>query len=138
MIEWVHPWNWAAIFLLGTIWYFYDGFRPVRDFYVVQRLYFNRVSGQRRDLDSAHYHGFDDYLAAKACFEWWEANTGGLDNSQQEAEHSVLMVPARSKASAVARLKGNAALGKEWLHRTPHDLIRKRREYWAQIAKDAD
>lgn len=77
MSEWVNtnPRDWALTFLLLLAWLLYNALRPVKDYYVLQRLYFDRLHQDpwRDDQFSAHYHGFDDFLAAKAVFDLYEA-----------------------------------------------------------------
>lgn len=68
--------------------------------YDVETITFSILTGstsiRRGKLFTAHYHGFVDYLAAKAAFERKEGEyMRVLDAGQQEAEHSLIMVPAR-------------------------------------------
>jgi hypothetical protein len=129
-----------TVLLLFVAWLLYGALRPVRDYYVLQRLYFDRLYEHpwRGKLSDAHYHGFDDYLAAKAVFDLNEVRfIGGLDDSVQEAEHSLFMVPARSKSAATARLKAGKAYNKALLDQTLYGNILKRREYWQKAAKEA-
>jgi hypothetical protein len=99
----------AASWLLFVL---YDALRPIRDYYVLQRHYFERLYEEpwRGKLFAAHYHGFEDYFAAKAAIERHE---GVMDDLQQEAEHSVFMVPARNKQAAIKSLKTGKAYRKE-------------------------
>ena len=60
-----------------------------------------------------------------------------LDTGRREAEHSLYMVPARSKAAAVASLKAGKAYGKELLHRTPLRDVWARRREWQNQAREA-
>jgi hypothetical protein len=141
MSEWVNtnPRDWALTFLLLLAWLLYNALRPVKDYYVLQRLYFDRLHQDpwRDDQFSAHYHGFDDFLAAKAVFDLYEAEyIQVLDTARTEAEHNLFMISARSKASAISRLKrGKFILGKELLCKTPYGDILKRRAYWQDEAK---
>jgi hypothetical protein len=107
----------------------YDALRPIKDYYVLQRHYFERLSEEpwRGKLFAAHYHGFEDYFAAKAVIERHE---GVMDDLRQEAEHSVFMVPARNKQAAIKSLKTGKAYRKELLLTTPISEIVKRRRYW--------
>jgi hypothetical protein len=140
MGEWANPWNWIGAFLgFVAAWLLsvlYDAFRPVKDYYVLQRHYFERLFEEpwRGKLLSEHYHGFQDYLAAKAVFERLEGYV--LDDSQQEVEHTLFMVPARSKQAAINNLKTDLKTGKayrkELLLQTPFSEILKRRKYWKE------
>ena len=66
---------WASAFLLlFGAWVLYVVVRPVRDYYVLQRVYFDRqykepwrgeVPGRSAQAAYVYYHGFDNYLAAK-------------------------------------------------------------------------
>jgi len=127
--EWTNLWAGAALLLVT---WFFGVVRPVKDYYVLQRLYFDRLYEHpwRGKLFSAYYHGFTDYLAAKAAFELHEVEFMSTLDGQNEAEHSLFMIPARSKSAAIARLKAGKAYDKELLHKTPiHDIL-KRRAYW--------
>jgi hypothetical protein len=140
MADWMNPWILAAVVLLFAAWLLYDAMRPVKDYYVLQRHYFDRIYEPpwRGRQSSAHYHGWDTYLAAKAAFDLHEGEyMRVLDGAQQEAEHSLFMVPAKSKSAAIARLKTGNAPGKELLHKTPYDDIVKRRTYWKKIAMES-
>jgi hypothetical protein len=55
-----------------------------------------------------------------------------LDHEHQEAEHSLFMVPARSKSAAITRLRMEKAYDKRLLHVTPFSDILKRRAYWKE------
>ncbi len=135
------PSDWSPTFLLLLAWLLYERLRPVKDYYVIQRLYFVRLylDPWRGNQCSAHYHGFDDYLAAKAVFDLHELEyISVLDDAGTEAEHSLFIVPARSKTSAINRLRSNKSVaGKELLHRTPYRDILKRRTYWQAETKAA-
>lgn len=110
---------------------FYNALRPIKDYYVLQRHYFDRLYEDpwRGQLFAAHYHGFADYLAAKAVFERHEVV---MDDSRQEAEHTIFMVPARSKQAAINSLKAGKAYRTELLIQTPFSEILKRRKYWKE------
>jgi hypothetical protein len=134
--EWTNLWNRAGAALLIVL-FLYGVMRPVKDYYVLQRLYFDRLNEHpwRGKLFSAYYHGFTDYLAAKAAFELHQEFMSTLDG-QNEVEHSLFMIPARSKSAAIARLKAGKAYDKELLHKTPiHDIL-KSRAYWQKAAKE--
>jgi hypothetical protein len=134
--EWTNLWNWAAAALLFVAWFLYGVTRPVKDYYVLQRLYFDRLNEPpwRGKLFSAYYHGFTDYLAAKAAFELHQVEFMSPLDGQNEVEHSLFMIPARSKSAAIARLKAGKAYDKELLHKTPiHDIL-KSRAYWQKEA----
>jgi hypothetical protein len=110
-----------------------------RDYYIVQRLYFDRLYRDpwRGKLFAAYYESFDNYLAARALFDLNEGQyISVLDTDQQEAEHSLFVVPARSKAGAVSRLKAGKAHDKALLHKTPFNVILARRSYWQKAAKE--
>ncbi|HEY8033948.1 MAG TPA: hypothetical protein VIF02_16640 [Methylocella sp.] len=101
------------------------------DYYVIQRLYFDRLDKTpwgRGDLFSSYYHGFDDYLTAKAAFDnyesadWWSVG---------EAEHSLFMVSAKTKWHAVFLLEKSKAHG-FLLHETPYGEILKGRKAWEE------
>jgi hypothetical protein len=136
MTEWGNPWNLAGVFLLFVAWLLYEAVRPVKDFYVLERLYFVRLYEEpwRGEQASDYYHGFDDYLAAKVLFDQHEVEyIGFLDDGLREAEHSVFMVPARTKLAAITTLKSGKAYQKELLHRTPFGKILQRRAEWKTI-----
>jgi hypothetical protein len=121
MSDWGNPWNWMGAFVLVVGWLFYDAMRPVKDYYVLQRRYFERLYEEpwRGKQLAAHYHGFDDYLAAKAVFERHEENyINVLDDGGQEAEHTLFMTTARTKSAALNRLKTSNAYSKELLLQT--------------------
>jgi hypothetical protein len=136
MGEWANPWAWmGGTFLLFIGWLLYDVMRPVKDYYVLQRHYFDRLYEEpwRGQMFAAHYHGFEDYLAAKTLFDRNEHDYNGvLDDSRQEAEHTLFLVPARNKLAAVKSLKTGKAYPKELLLQTPFREILKRRKYWRE------
>jgi len=137
--EWTNLWDWAAALVLLAAWLLYSVLRPVRDYYVLQRFYFDRIYEHpwRGKLFGSHYHGFTDYLPAKAAFQLYEVDfMSTLDDGQNEAEHSLFMVPAKSKSAAMGRLKSGKAFDKELLHKTPiHDIL-KRRAYWQKAVNE--
>jgi hypothetical protein len=142
---------WASAFLLlFGAWVLYVVVRPVRDYYVLHRVYFDRQYKEPRRGEVpgrgaqtyVYYHGFDNYLAAKAVFDLHESPEymRVLDTASQEAEHSLFMVPARDKAAAIARLKSGVR-SKELLHKTPYaDVLRRRKaaSEAVQSAREAD
>jgi hypothetical protein len=147
---------WASAFpLLFGAWVLYVVLYvvvwPVRDYYVLQRVYVDRqykepwrgeVPGRSAQAAYVYYHGFDNYLAAKAVLDLHESPEymRVLDTTSQEAEHSLFMVPARNKAAAIARLKSGVR-SKELLHKTPYaDVLRRRKaaREAAQSAREAD
>lgn len=140
MAEWIDPRNWTAAFLLFVACLLYEALRPIRDRYIVQRRYFDRIYRPpwRGKLFGEHYEGFDDFLAAKASFDRVESSMLVLDTAAQEAEHSLFVVPARSKTAAIARLKAGKAHDKHLLHQTPINDILKRRTFWEKELLEAD
>jgi hypothetical protein len=117
--------------------------RPMRDFYVVQRRYFERLYDDpwRGHELAVYHHGFDEYLAAKAFFDKYELDyIRGLDDGVQEAEHSLVVVAARTKISAVNYLSSGKAHRTESVHKTPHSDILKRRKFWQaqRVAAEAE
>lgn len=112
--------------------------RPMRDYYVLQRMYYNRIHDppSRGSLFSENYDGFDSYLAAKAAFECMESYNI-LNDCNQEAEHIVLVVPARSKAAAVERMRKNKGRGGYVIHKTPFTLTLQRRRTWAEADRES-
>ena len=140
MSEWTNPLIGMGVFLLLAAWFLYGALRPVRDYYVLQRLYFERLYEHpwRGPLFAAHYHAFSDYHAAKVVYDRHDIDfMSSLDTAQQEAEHTLFVIPARSKSAAIARLKADKAYGKELLHKTPYDQILRRREYWQKATREA-
>jgi len=123
----------ASACLLAVAWLLYRALRPLKDYYVLERLYFERLHEQpwRGALVAAFYEGFADYLPGKAYFEDWE--NLAVDTAEQEAEHTLFMIAARSKAAARDLLRTGKADGKTILHRTPVIGILDRREYWKKI-----
>ena len=118
---------------------FYDAMRPRKDYYVVQRLYFDRLYEHpwRGKQYSAHCEGFEEYIAAKVWFDLYETTyIGNLDDGQQDAEHSLFLVPARTKLAAIARLEKGKASDKRLLHRTDYGAILKRRTRWKKVAEE--
>jgi hypothetical protein len=141
MNEWLVAPSWGTDLLLIALWLGYRLMRPARDFYILQRLYFDRVYAppctKRGALFGSHYEGFDDYLAAKASFDWWEKDMlGSLDTGQQEPEHTLWMVPAKSKWWAEYRLRRDKAFGKAMLLRTPFQSTLKSRYAWQKEADE--
>lgn len=133
--------NWISTFFLGVVaWALYHLLHAVlcRDYYVLQRLYFERLyeyPWRGKDV-VAHYHGFADYCAAKAFFDLYENEyMGVVDDGRQEAEHNLYMVPAWSKSAAMAHLKATTVSGGALLHKTPNRDILQRRTYWQNEAK---
>jgi len=152
MIEWSRTLSWEDHFLLYfLVWLAWLALRPLRDYYILQRLYFDRLHENpwRGKLFAAHYEGFDNYQAAKVVFDDWEANAFNmLDNGAQEAVHNLFIVPARSKGAAIGRLKPGKANDllqacslnsqpTQLLHTTPTTVIHNRRSYWEKVAKEA-
>jgi hypothetical protein len=141
MKEWLVVPSSGTDLLLIVLWLGYLLMRPGRDFYILQRHYFDRVYAhpctKRGALFASHYEGFDDYLAAKASFDWWEKDMlGNLDTGQQEPEHTLWMVHAQSKRSAEARLRKNKAYGEAMLHQTPFQYTLKSRYAWQKEADE--
>ncbi|MGD0102515.1 MAG: hypothetical protein ABSC06_00580 [Rhodopila sp.] len=134
MNEWTISSGLASASLLAAAWLLHRALRPLKDYYVLQRLYFERLHEPpwRGALAAAFYEGFADYLPGKAYFEDWE--NLAVDTAQQEAEHILFMIPARSKAAARDLLRAGKADGKTILHRTLLSSILDRREYWQKIA----
>jgi hypothetical protein len=124
--------NWDSIFSVFVgAWLLYGVLRPAKDYYVLERRHFDRLyeppwRGELK-LCSPYHHGFENYFVAKAAFDLHEGYLN-TDSGRTEAEHSLFMVPAKSKSAAIARLKGNKAYDKELLHMTPFRDILKRRK----------
>jgi hypothetical protein len=127
-------WDFVTSFVLVAAWLAYEVLRPTKDYYVVQRLCFDRLYEEpwRGKLRGSYFQGFMDYLAAKAAFDWHE---GVYDNGRSEGEHNLFMVSAKSKSAAVVRLKAGKAYDKELLHQTPYGDILERRKNWQIEAK---
>jgi hypothetical protein len=120
-------------------------FRPVRDYYVLEKRFFSledrgREGHPRLDrsskIGSSVYQCFDDYTAAKVKFDEGEVGyLPGTDGTSVEGEQHLFVVAARTKALAVSRLKlidwvfVSGFLGgfPVELHKTPLGNIRKRR-----------
>jgi hypothetical protein len=135
-------WNWwAGACLILIAWVL---LRPLRDFYVLEWLYFKRVYEDpwRGDLPKRGeriapftYQCFDNYLAAKAAFERaeWE-HIPRFDDPSTEAEQRLFAVPARTKAMAVKGVERKGMLFRIFsgqpvlLHQTPDAEVRNRRK----------
>lgn len=128
-----------------------DLLRPLRDYYVLETRYFNRVypsnepyRGETPNRGEKNgpsvYECFDDYAAAKARFNQNELTRIPItDNEWIEFEQSIFMVSARTKAFAVSALKW-----RDWffgslfgsygvvLQQTSHADIMKRRKAYRQ------
>ena len=134
--------SWRSLILILGMWIVYVMLRPKRDYYVLQRHYYNRIHAPpkplgRGELFSAHYEGFDDYLPAKATFDLNEGRyMQVLDDAGQEAEHSLFVVPARSKAGAIVRLKAGRAHDKQLVNSTPFTKILERRAFWEREIRE--
>lgn len=103
------------------------------DFYILSRVYYNRVytAPWREGVFSAHYQGFDDYFAAKVVFNFWEEQAqASLDCASQEAEHILYVVEAYTKADALRVIRSNGVGEKHRLHETPYAAILERRAFW--------
>lgn len=137
MDGWMSSADWVIIIPL-VVWVVYNAARPIKDYYVIQRLYFDRIyeAPWRGKRSAAHYHGFIDYAAAKAFFDKHETEYMSiLDTGAQEAEHKLFMVSARSKTAAISALVANKASRKELLHSTPYEDILVRRSNWKLYMK---
>lgn len=138
MNDWTNPISWLPGLLIFVGWLLFGAMRPVRDFYIVQRLYFGRMDdGSRGARVGAHFEGFADYLAAKAFFDQQETvyisvTDGG---GATEAEHSVIVVPSRSKKAAITRAGSNRRGDIHILHQTPLADISRRRRAWVELLK---
>jgi hypothetical protein len=135
--------NWWLYAVLIATWIL---FRPLRDYFVLEIRYFNRVylrelPDRGKQNGPAVYQCFDDYLAAKAMFDQNErALIPSTDNEWTETEQCLLMVSARTKGLALRGLKWQdwffgSLFGSygQVLHRTPYaDIFERRKAYRQQ------
>jgi hypothetical protein len=140
--------GWWLYAVLIVAWFL---FRPLRDYYVLEVRYFNRVyrnkepySGEmpsRGDQNGPSLHEcFDDFVAAKAKFDYNELNLIPVaENEWIESQQSILKVSARTRAFTLIALKGrNWFFGSFFgsrdvvLHTTPVADIMKRRKVYSQ------
>jgi len=129
--EVIVSWDLSLLTFFVVAWLAYRILWPDRDYYVLQRLYFQRLFEDpwRGNLLDAHYYGFMDYLPAKVVFDLYEGKyMYMLDTMMKEAEHTLFLVPAKSKSAAIARIKAGKAYDKESLHYTRHSDIIERRK----------
>lgn len=139
---WAQYSEWSIYVALFVAWML---LRPVRDFYVLEWLYFRRVYKEPRrgelpdrgeQIGNSVCMGFDDYLAAKAKFDRSELDHMPRVNDEwKEAEQRLFVVSARTKAMAINGVKWKSGLFSLFtdqgtlLHKTPDLDIRRRREY---------
>ena len=127
-------WNYIVLSVLVIAWAGYRFLRASKDYYVLRRSYFRRIQEApwRGMTESVHYHVFTDYTASKAAFDVFENYNMNRDVSGNEAEHSLFLVPAKSKVMAISRLKGGKAYDKELLNQTPFAEISESRRAWLE------
>jgi len=153
MMLWEHLSIWTGLFLLYVAWLLQNALRPTRDYYVLKGEYFHVLDKApwRKEFQTL-YHGFADYHAAKVAFDNHEDYIWSLvltDLNPQAANleviHSLLMVSARSKQRATARLRSEKAVlfpgvpGKdniELLHQTPGSTLMKNRTVWREFDRE--
>ena len=133
------PLIWVIVLLYWVAW-------SKRDWYVVQRLFYEleierrpsayqgvpgRVAANRGLLSSVYKHGFADYQAA---FAFYQKNEDFRDIQRlSEVEHKVFMVPARSKARAMAKVPhDNKSFAGELLVATPYNVLSDARKEAAE------
>ena len=129
-----------ALVLLFLAWLFYRAFRPVKDFYVLRCAHFESLETHpwRGHQTAANYHAFTEYAPAKVVFERYENLFMWIydDPGSPETENTLMLVPARSKASAVTKLKSGKATETELLHQTTNSTITKQREEREKLRKE--
>lgn len=152
-MQWERLSIWIGLFLLFVAWLLHNALRPTRDYYVLKSEHFNVLDKApwRKEFQTL-YHGFADYHAAKAAFDNHESYTWSLvltDLNPQavnpEVIHSLVLVSARSKQRAIARLQSEKALlllgvsGKnniELLHQTPGSTLVQNRTLWWKFDRE--
>ena len=130
-------WNYVVLSVLVIAWAGFYFLRPSKDYYVLQRSYFRRLheSPWRGMAEGIHHRCFTDYLAAKAAFDVFENYKLNTDPWGNEAEHSLFLVPAKSKAAAISRLKAGNAYDKQLLNQTPFAEVSNGRKEWLETQK---
>lgn len=119
-MEKIPPWFSTTFLVFGALIVIaikaYQALRPVRDFYVLQRNSFDRLSEPpwRGELFATYYSSFEDYGAAKAAFD---KNESYLDHLE-DGENRLFAVSAKTKSDAVSVVK-KGRFGTELLHSTP-------------------
>ena len=127
--------EWGAA--VATLWWLWLRPKQFRDFYVLERCYYNRHPAPhwRGTIYARHVDGFDDFLAARAAFDFHEEYAiTVLDTAEQEAEHSIHVIAGNSREDAVKKIK-DKKLGGRLVHKTPWSSINRRRAYWDEEAK---
>jgi hypothetical protein len=124
---------WAFLLLMAWL-SLYEAVRPVKDYYVLRvNLYETFLEYPWRDDSvTTNYQGFDDYLAAKAAFDWHEALI--TQDSNRDEEHTLVVVSSRSKRGAISQFRSGKEIDRAILHHGT--AYRMRYDYWRRFAKE--